>query len=122
MTLSAALRRLTGSSNLFTRRLGLTQGHSARAGSPDMAAMLVPCTLSVPNLSDFYAQGVTHYLSGQSRSDWLDGCARDSTVGLLWGARDRAVLCPAPWDPSLADDLARALSLRLLVHRVPENL
>lgn len=82
----------------------------------------MPSTLSIPNLSDSYAQRVTHRLGGRPRSDWLAGCARSSTLGLLWGTGDRAVLCPAPWEPSIIGDLEQAFGLRLSVYRVPEGL
>lgn len=82
----------------------------------------MPSTLSIPNLADSYAQRVTHNLGGRPRSQWLAGCGRSSTLGLLWGPSDRAVLCPSQWDPSIAEDLGEALGLRLSAHRIPEDL
>lgn len=79
-------------------------------------------TLSIPNVTDSYAQGITGLFQGKSREGWLTGCARSSGVGLLWGQGDRVVLMPAPWEPAVVSDLEQAFGRRWRVHRVPEDL
>ena len=62
---------------------------SVQAESPDMAASLVPLRFRSPNLSDFYAQGVTYHLRGQSRATgWTAARAtRPSACSGVDGAR-----------------------------------
>lgn len=81
-----------------------------------------PLTLSIPNVSNGHAERITRRLVEPSRNNWLAGCARSSTLGLLWGTGDRAVICSVPCDQFMVDDLQDALDVRLLVHQVPDDL
>jgi hypothetical protein len=87
-----------------------------------MSVGAAPQTLSIPNLSDSYAERITQFLGEPSRRNWLAGCARSSALGLFWGIGDRAVLCPARWTEPVVADLELALGLRMTVHRMPEDL
>jgi hypothetical protein len=79
-------------------------------------------TLSIPNLADAYAASVNHRLVGRARDEWLAGCARSSTLGLLWGRAHRSVLCPSPLDPAIVDEFRANFAVRVMVLQLPANL